>query len=265
VVHFFTPPRLLSPRPPGDDGLITTFRPVPIYRLASSHRFPEPSEAEGEGLLAVGGDLHPARLLEAYSRGIFPWFNEGDPILWWSPPERTLWLPGDFRPSANFRKSLRRAAFEVRVDTAFEAVIRGCASTPRPGLPGTWIGEGMIAAYLELHRRGYGHSFEAWKDGELAGGLYGLALGAAFFGESMFSLRADASKAAFQALCQTVFGWGFHFIDGQLANPHLARLGARTVTREDYLARLAEALERPAKVGTWALSALPQVMIPLER
>jgi leucyl/phenylalanyl-tRNA--protein transferase len=224
---------------------------VPIYRLAAPHRFPDPDEAEGDGLLAVGGDLHPARLLEAYARGIFPWFNEGDPILWWSPPERTLWLPGDFMPSANFRKSLRRAGFEIRVDSAFGAVLRGCSSVPRPGQGGTWIGEEMIAAYTELHRRGYAHSFETWKDGALAGGLYGVSLGAAFFGESMFSLRPDASKAAFAALCERVFGGGFHFIDGQLANPHLARLGARSVPRQEYLARLAAALQEPSRVGDW--------------
>jgi len=224
---------------------------VPIYRLAADYRFPDPSQAEADGLLAVGGDLHPARLVEAYASGIFPWFNEGDPILWWSPPERTLWLPGDFQPTANLRRTLRRAAFEIRVDGDFEGVIRGCATTPRPGQPGTWICEGMIAAYLELHRRGYAHSFEAWKDGSLAGGLYGLSLGAAFFGESMFSLRPDASKAAFHALCGTVFGWGFHFIDGQLPNPHLLRLGARSVPRSEYLARLAAALDEPTRKGPW--------------
>lgn len=224
---------------------------MPLYRLSSPHRFPDPSDAEGDGLLAVGGDLHPARLVEAYASGIFPWFNEGDPILWWSPPERTLWLPGDFQPSAGFRKSLRRAGFGIRVDSAFEAVMRGCAATPRPGQDGTWIGEEMIGAYTELHRRGYAHSFEAWRDGELAGGLYGVSLGAAFFGESMFSARPDASKAAFAALCERVFGWGFRFIDGQLANPHLARLGARTVPRPEYLERLAESLEEPSRVGDW--------------
>jgi leucyl/phenylalanyl-tRNA---protein transferase len=225
---------------------------VPIFRLPVSHHFPGASEAEGDGLLAVGGDLHPARLLGAYSRGIFPWFNEGDPILWWSPPARTLWLPGDFQPSANFRKSIRRAAFEIRVDTCFEGVIRGCASAPRPGLPGTWIGEGMIAAYTELHRRGYAHSFEAWKEDALAGGLYGVALGGAFFGESMFSLRPNASKAAFAALCERVFGWGFQLIDGQLANPHLARLGARKVPRAEYLVHLASALQAPSRMGDWS-------------
>ena len=226
---------------------------MPIYRLASPHRFPDPAEAEGDGLLAVGGDLHPARLVAAYAQGIFPWFNEGDPILWWSPPQRTLWLPGDFAPSANFRKSLRRAAFEIRVDSAFERVVRGCAEAPRAGQEGTWIGPDMIRAYGELHRRGCAHSFEAWKDGELAGGLYGVSLGAAFFGESMFSRRADASKAAFAALCGRIFGWGFHFLDGQLANPHLARLGARCVPRAEYLTRLASALEEPTRVGNWGM------------
>ena len=222
-----------------------------VYGLSRQPIFPDPADAEPDGLLAVGGDLHPLRILEAYAQGIFPWFNPGDPILWWSPPRRAIWLPGDFRPSANLRRALRRAAYEIRVDTAFAAVMQGCAETPRQDQAGTWIGEGMREGYTELHRRGYAHSFEAWKDGALAGGLYGVSLGAAFFGESMFSLRPDASKAAFAALCETVFGWGFHFIDGQLENPHLLRLGARAVDRAEYLARLAEALKEGTRAGSW--------------
>lgn len=224
---------------------------MPVYRLPPSPVFPDPAEAEGDGLLAVGGDLSPERLLEAYARGIFPWFNEGDPLLWWSPPRRALWLPGDFRPSANLRRNLRRAGYEIRVDTAFAQVMEGCASAPRTGQGGTWISADFIAAYTELHRRGYAHSFEAWKDGALAGGLYGVSLGAAFFGESMFSRAPDASRAAFAALVETVFGWGFHFIDGQLENPHLTRLGARVVDRTEYLARMQEALREGTRIGSW--------------
>ena len=224
---------------------------MPVYQLPTFPVFPDPSEAEGDGLLAVGGDLAPERLLEAYAHGIFPWFNEGDPLLWWSPPQRALWLPGDFQPSANLRRNLRRAAYEVRVDTAFEAVMGGCALAPRRGQPGTWISGDFVKSYTRLHQRGYAHSFEAWQDGALVGGLYGVSLGAAFFGESMFSLAPNASKAAFAALCETAFGWGFHFIDGQLENPHLLRLGARLVSRKEYLERLREALLEGTRVGSW--------------
>lgn len=228
---------------------------MPVFRLPASPVFPDPSQAEGDGLLAVGGDLAPGRLLEAYACGIFPWFNEGDPVLWWSPPQRALWLPGDFRPSPNLRRNLRRAGYEIRIDSAFAAVMVGCARAPRQGQPGTWISDGFIASYTELHRRGYAHSFEAWRGGSLVGGLYGVSLGAAFFGESMFSLEPDASKAAFAGLCETVFGWGFHFIDGQLENPHLRRLGARMVDRAEYLAMLREALEEGTRIGSWGRSA----------
>lgn len=229
-----------------------------VYRLGPAPNFPDPEAAEPDGLLAVDGDMSPARLLAAYAAGIFPWFNEGDPLLWWSPPRRALWLPGDFRPSANLRRNLRRGGFEIRVDTAFAAVMEGCARAPRAGQPGTWISAEFLRAYTELHRLGYAHSFETWKDGTLVGGLYGVSLGAAFFGESMYSLAADASKAAFEGLCGTVFGWGFHFIDGQLENPHLTRLGARLEDRAVFLARLREALHEGTRRGSWTRSVVAQ-------
>ncbi len=230
---------------------------MPIYRLAAAPVFPDPREAEKDGLLAVGGDLGAERLLAAYSCGVFPWYGEGDPILWWSPPERALILPGEARLPTRARRALRHTAFEVRADTAFERVIERCAHVPRSGQPGTWITEAMRRAYTELHHAGFAHSIETWHLGELVGGLYGLSLGAAFFGESMFSERDYASRAAFDALHRLTQAWGFHFIDGQLPNANLMQLGAVLVSREDYLARLAAALRSPGRVGRWSLPLGP--------
>ncbi|MBI4911980.1 MAG: leucyl/phenylalanyl-tRNA--protein transferase [Acidobacteria bacterium] len=226
---------------------------MPAFFLRSTAPFPDPRTGDPGGLLAVGGDLAPGRLLEAYAAGIFPWFNEGDPVMWWCPPERAVWLPGDFQPGGRLRRALRAKGFQIRVDSAFESVIQACAQVRRHGEPGTWIGPEMIQAYTELHRLGFAHSFEAWSGSRLAGGLYGLSLGAAFFGESMFSREREASKAAFAALSETVFAWGFHFIDGQLVNPHLSRLGARTLTRDAFLGHLQEALREPTRRGSWGL------------
>ena len=226
---------------------------MPIYRLPAAPVFPDPREAEGDGLLAVGGDLGAERLLAAYSSGIFPWYGEGDPILWWSPPERALIIPGQEHIPARARRALRRAAFEVRVDTAFAQVIERCAHIPRSGQPGTWITEAMMRAYTELHHAGLAHSIESWHRGELVGGLYGISLGAAFFGESMFSERDYASRAAFAALCRLAEDWGFHFIDGQLPNANLMQLGAVVIPRQEYLARLAAAISLPTRRGVWIL------------
>ena len=200
----------------------------------------------------MGGDLSPARVLQAYRAGIFPWYDPGSPILWWSPPERALVLPGEQRCSRRTGRALRRTGFEVRRDTCVEAVIGLCARIPRPGQDGTWITGEMRRAYLSLHREGYAHSFETFREGRLVGGLYGLSLGAAFFGESMFSLESYGSRAAFAELCRTAWAWGFHFIDGQLPNPNLADLGARVLTREAFLERLARALEAPTRRGSWS-------------
>lgn len=227
--------------------------PMPVFRLAAAPVFPDPRQADPEGLLAVGGDLSPARLRAAYALGIFPWFSEGDPILWWSPPERAVIVPGEERLSARTRRAIRARGFQVRVDTAFAEVIERCARIPRVDQQGTWITEAMREAYLELHREGLAHSFEAWEHGVLVGGLYGVSLGAAFFGESMFSDRDYGSRAAFAGLCQAARDWGFHFIDGQLPNDNLLRLGAVVLSRDEYLARLALALGLPTRQGTWTL------------
>jgi leucyl/phenylalanyl-tRNA--protein transferase len=224
-----------------------------IFTLDARPVFPPPHLSEPDGLLAVGGDLSETRLLEAYRCGIFPWYSGGGPILWWSPPERAVFLPGDEHIPTRLKRKLRSASFEIRVDTAFSEVMRKCATADRSGGPGTWITGKMLAAYVSLHGSGYAHSFETWQDGGLVGGLYGLSLGAAFFGESMFSSGGDASKAAFAALCGWCWSRGFHFIDGQVPNENLERLGARVMPREEFLERLECALGPPTQKGPWAM------------
>jgi leucyl/phenylalanyl-tRNA--protein transferase len=191
------------------------------------------------GLLAAGGDLSMPRLLDAYRHGIFPWFNQGDPILWWSPDPRMVLFPKEFRLSHSLRKTLRKGSYDVRTDTSFELVMRACAA-PRDGEGGTWIAEEMIEAYCELHRAGHAHSVEVWMDGALAGGLYGVAMGRMFYGESMFSRRTDASKIALAHLSRQLERWGFGMIDCQMHTPHLASLGAREIGRAEFVARLQE-------------------------
>jgi leucyl/phenylalanyl-tRNA--protein transferase len=207
--------------------------------------FPDPGEAETEpnGLLAVGGDLTPRRLLAAYRAGIFPWFSEGQPILWWSPDPRMVLLPDELQVSRSLRKTLRRNRLQVSTDQAFGQVIRGCAG-PRPDGDGTWLLPEMIAAYSELHRLGLAHSVEVWQDGELVGGLYGVSLGRAFFGESMFSRVADASKVALVQLAELCRHAGFAFIDCQVYTEHLCRLGAHEIPRPEFLQRLEKALQQ---------------------
>jgi leucyl/phenylalanyl-tRNA--protein transferase len=201
------------------------------------------------GLLAAGGDLSATRLLEAYRHGIFPWFSEGEPILWWSPDPRMVLFPGEFNLSHSLRKTLRKGSHEVRTDTAFEQVMRACAA-PREGANGTWIHEEMIDAYCELHRLGYAHSIETWMNGQLAGGLYGIALGRMFYGESMFSRRTDASKIALAHLAAQLKRWDFGMIDCQMNTPHLASLGAREIPRKEFIARLQELINY-APVTAW--------------
>lgn len=207
-------------------------RPYWIDADASPDDFPDPTYAlsEPNGLLAAGGDLSVARLLAAYRRGIFPWFSEGQPILWWSPAPRAVLLPRDIRVSRSLRKTLRQGRFEITVNAAFNQVIRECAAPRRDG-DGTWITPNMIAAYQRMHSLGYAHSVECWHGGGLAGGLYGVALGRVFFGESMFSRVSDASKVALVHLRDM----DFQMIDCQVPSGHLARLGARNVSREAFL------------------------------
>jgi leucyl/phenylalanyl-tRNA--protein transferase len=223
---------------------------VPVFRLTKALVFPDPELAE-DGLLAIGGDLSLERLLLAYRSGIFPWYGEGDPLLWWSPAERALLRPGHLHLSARTRRSLRHRPFEIRFDTAFEQVIERCSAVPRPGQDGTWITPEMREAYVGLYRAGHAHSVEAWRDGELRGGLYGVSLGGAFFGESMFSLEPEASRAALMALDARLASWGFTMIDGQLPHEGLVGYGFQCVPRGLFLEELAEALRTEGRMGSW--------------
>lgn len=226
---------------------------MPLYQLGPELAFPPPEEAEPGGLLAVGGDLSTERLLLAYSEGIFPWYEDGLPILWHSPDPRMVLLPRELRVGRSLRKTVNRRPFSLSLDTAFERVVRACAATPRPGQRGTWITSEMIDAYLALHELGLAHSAEAWHDGELVGGLYGVSLGSGFFGESMFATRPDASKLAFVALVHQIERWGFELLDCQVHTEHLARFGATEWRREDFLAALRGVLEQETRRGSWRL------------
>jgi len=200
--------------------------------------FPPVTRAQ-DGLLAAGGSLSVERLLAAYQRGIFPWFNEGQPILWWSPDPRMILSPLTFKVSKSLRKTLHSTHYEIRTDSAFEAVMRACAQ-PRQGQAGTWIHEEMIRAYLQLHHMGIAHSVETWIDGKLVGGLYGVGIGRMFYGESMFSIARDASKIALAHLAAQLQRWHFGMIDCQMNTPHLASLGAYEIPRAEFMQRLQE-------------------------
>jgi leucyl/phenylalanyl-tRNA--protein transferase len=226
---------------------------VTLHRLGRSIAFPDPSLAEPDGLLAVGGDLSPRRLLAAYAAGIFPWFDERSPILWWSPDPRLVLEPAELHVSRSLARTLRRGRFRVTADTAFERVIRRCSAADRPGQRGTWITPEMIDAYAALHRLGYAHSFEAWDGEALAGGLYGVSLGSAFFGESMFADQPDASKVAFATAVELLRGRGVTLVDCQVRTEHLLSLGAKEIPRSRFLARLAEALRAPTLQGRWTV------------
>jgi leucyl/phenylalanyl-tRNA--protein transferase len=226
---------------------------LPVFRLSDEVIFPDPSLSEEDGLLAVGGDLSPDRVLRAYAEGIFPWFNEGSPILWWSPDPRLVLFPGELHVSASLARTIRRGTFRVTADTAFGRVIRACAHSRREGQSGTWITDEMIDAYEELHRLGFAHSFEAWSGELLAGGLYGVSLGGAFFGESMFSVRPDASKVAFARSVDFMSRMGVELVDCQVRTDHLVRLGAREIPRLQFLDRLDGLLHRETLRGPWTL------------
>lgn len=205
---------------------------------------------EPDGLLCAGGDLSTARLLEAYRRGIFPWYSLGQPILWWSPDPRSVLFPAEFKVSRSLAKSARNRGFEVTFDRDFAAVMRNCSDSDlRP--EGTWISPAMMAAYQALHDLGYAHSVETWRDGRLVGGLYGVALGRVFFGESMFSLERDASKVALKRLVESCLARGVGLIDCQVASLHLASLGAREIPRREFVARLQSAISALEPQGTW--------------
>ncbi len=236
------------------------FRPgpdpdFPVLSERQRFAFPDPADAE-DSVVGVGGNLSPGMLLSAYEQGIFPWFNEDDPVIWQSPDPRFLFFPDTLHVSRSLGKLLQQGRYRVTFDQDFAAVIRGCAGVHRPGQGGTWITADMIAAYTELHRLGWAHSAEARLDGELVGGCYGIRLGRAFFGESMFALRPNASKAAFISLAQFLFADGVDFIDSQVATDHTRSLGGRELSRRNYLDLLARALAGPRgdkedRRGSW--------------
>jgi leucyl/phenylalanyl-tRNA---protein transferase len=214
--------------------------------------FPPPEEADENGLLAYGGDLSPERLISAYEAGVFPWFEDGQPILWWNPPMRMVLYPSEFKLSKTMRQKLKKEHFEFKIDTNFEQVIQQCAKVPRKDQAGTWITDEMMDAYTTLHRIGFAHSFETYLNNELVGGLYGISLGRAFFGESMFSIVSDSSKAAFYSLTQFAQKHHFTFIDCQLRTSHLTSLGAREIDRSQYLEELNLAIDHPDLQQNWS-------------
>jgi leucyl/phenylalanyl-tRNA---protein transferase len=230
---------------------------VPIYALPDEHVFPDPELADPSGLLAVGGDLHPARVLGGYALGIFPWYSQGQPILWHSPDPRFVLELDELHVGRTLRQTLRRRPYELSLDRAFDDVIARCAEAPRPGQDGTWITDDMEEAYRAMHELGFAHSAEAWLDGELVGGLYGVSLGGLFFGESMFARAPDASKCIFVALVRQLARWDFDLVDSQVYTDHLARFGAKEIPRSEYLQRLRAALERPTRVGSWRFDGDP--------
>lgn len=217
---------------------------MPVFTLSSRLSFPPPHLAIKEGLLAVGGDLSVERLLLAYRSGIFPWYSKDEPILWWSPDPRLVLYPEELRVSKSLRKVIKRNLFTITFDQAFDSVIRECAEAIRSYGEGTWITREMKSAYCEFHRHGYAHSVEAWQDEKLAGGLYGISIGRAFFGESMFTRVSNASKVAFVTLVENLKRLGYDFIDCQVRTDHLVRFGAREVPRKVFLEELGKAVEK---------------------
>jgi leucyl/phenylalanyl-tRNA--protein transferase len=225
---------------------------LPLLDPVSPERFPDPRHAlaEPNGLLAFGGDLSPRRLLAAYERGIFPWFNPGEPILWWSPDPRCVFDTATYRANRSLRRTLAGADWRVTVDEAFVRVMHACAA-PRPGQHGTWIGQAIIDAYVSLHTQGHAHSVEVWEDDVLVGGVYGVSVGRLFCGESMFSARSGGSKLALVALASLLRDWGFPLLDAQVSNPHLLGLGAREIPRDAFLAQVRSLVAQPVDAACW--------------
>ncbi len=224
---------------------------MPIFELSDEIAFPPVDLAIREGILAIGGDLSPERLLEAYRNGIFPWYTEGEPIIWWSPNPRFVLFPEKLYVSKTMRQVLNRNLFHITCDTAFRDVITSCKTVPRMRQDGTWITDEMLEAYCHLHELGYAHSVEAWSQGRLAGGLYGVSLGRCFFGESMFAQVSNASKAAFIVLTRKLRDLGFMMIDAQVYTRHLESLGAVEIPRRRFIAHLQNCLAFDTIRGSW--------------
>lgn len=226
---------------------------MPVFQLSEHIFFPPPELARADGLLAVGGDLSPERLLLAYQMGIFPWYSEGDPILWWSPTPRLILEPHEFHLSRRLARAQRKHPFRISLDQAFRQVMEACAA-PRPHQEGdTWINAAMMEAYCRLHELGYAHSIECWQGELLAGGLYGVAIGGVFFGESMFSRIPDSSKAALHFLSTRLAAWNFHFIDCQMRTDHLLSLGAKEIPAPLFFDRLQKAILMEDRIGKWTI------------
>lgn len=224
---------------------------MPIFALTEELVFPSPELAEQGGILAIGGDLRPERLLLAYSHGIFPWYSDDDPILWWSPDPRLVLFPSELKVARSMRPVFNQKKFSYTCDRAFREVMVHCSLMERDGQDGTWINEDMIDAYCELHRLGFAHSVEVWQNNELVGGLYGISLGKCFFGESMFTKVSNASKAGFITLVKALESRGIEIIDCQVFTSHLISLGAREISRKEFLTILNDSLDKPTFRGNW--------------
>jgi leucyl/phenylalanyl-tRNA--protein transferase len=235
---------------------------MPLWRLGAAHTFPDPRKASRTGMLAVGGDLHPDRLLAAYRQGIFPWYSEDEPILWWSLDPRCVLDVSRLHVPRSLAKIIRRGDYTITMDRAFDRVIAECADKPRPGQDTTWITAEIRAAYGALHAAGYAHSVEAWRGDELVGGLYGVAVGRLFCGESMFAHAPDASKVAFVTAARQLQRWGFTLIDCQMRTPHLARFGAVEIPRATFLDAIRPLVAQPDMLGPWTCGIAPSEVAP---
>lgn len=224
---------------------------MPVYLLSEKLVFPNPQNADSSGLIAVGGDLSIERLLLAYKKGIFPWYSEGELILWFSPDPRLVIFPEKYKPSGSLLKLIRLGKFKVSFDSDFESVIKNCAKVSRKNQSGTWITSEMKEAYIKLHNKGFAHSVETYFGDKLVGGLYGVSLGGAFFGESMFHLESNASKVAFYYLVKRCRDMNFDFIDSQVSTDHMKRMGATDISRTDFLNILKKTVERDSVIGNW--------------
>lgn len=227
---------------------------MPVFRLPHELIFPDPQLAEPDGLLAVGGDLDPARLLAAYQQGIFPWYSQGEPILWWSPVPRLVLLPEEFHLPKRLARTMRKKIFTVRADTAFAQVISACAEVRQQTGEGTWITEEMKEAYIQLHKLGFAHSVESWCEDELVGGLYGVCLDRMFFGESMFSRQSDASKVAFATFMRSAEQLNIRAVDCQMTTQHLLRFGSKEVSREEFDDLLEQFIQKIIPQKSWFIN-----------
>lgn len=234
------------------------------WALTDELAFPPVTDCDRDGLLAFGGDLSFERLILAYSSGIFPWFSDGDPIMWWSLDPRMVMIPNTFKPSKSLRHLIRTEKFEVRIDTDFKGVMRNCAKVKREGQHGTWITKDMIDAYCNLHEKGFAHSFETYYENKLVGGLYGVSIGTLFCGESMFHTMTDASKVAFASLCKFLVDNNFELIDAQQETAHLTSLGAHTIPRIEYVEMIKEMVKKPTLMGNWGDGTAKRVFVEIK-